>query len=136
MAIKATIFKCELVISDLERHYYQTHNLTIARHPSETGERMMLRILMFAIYASDRLEMTKGISTDNEPDLSAKIAQWRDRTLDRVGTAGRKTFATSQRPLTTGNPAYLRRQRTTSLVEAKPAKAVGHQEPSRIYHHR
>ncbi|MEQ8953254.1 MAG: YaeQ family protein, partial [Gammaproteobacteria bacterium] len=36
MAIKATIFKCELVISDLERHYYQTHNLTIARHPSET----------------------------------------------------------------------------------------------------
>ena len=81
MAIKATIFKCELVISDLERHYYQTHNLTIARHPSETDERMMLRILMFAIYASDRLEMTKGISTDNEPDLwqkslSGEIEHW------------------------------------------------------------
>jgi len=81
MAIKATIFKCELMISDLERHYYQTHNLTIARHPSETDERMMLRILMFAIYASDRMEMTRGISTENEPDLwqkslSGEIEHW------------------------------------------------------------
>lgn len=81
MAIKATIFKCELTISDLERHYYQTHNLTIARHPSETDERMMLRILMFTIYASEQMEMTKGISTDNEPDLwqkslSGEIEHW------------------------------------------------------------
>jgi len=81
MAIKATIFKCELTISNLERHYYQTHNLTIARHPSETDERMMLRILMFTIYASEQMEMTKGISTDNEPDLwqkslSGEIEHW------------------------------------------------------------
>ena len=81
MAIKATIFKCELVISDLVRHYYQTHNLTLARHPSETGERMMLRILMFALHADDLLEMTKGISTDDEPDLwqkslSGEIDHW------------------------------------------------------------
>lgn len=81
MAIKATIFKCELVISDLVRHYYQTHNLIIARHPSETDERMMLRILMFALNADDLLEMTKGISTDDEPDLwqkslSGEIEHW------------------------------------------------------------
>jgi uncharacterized protein YaeQ len=81
MAIKATIFKCELVISDLVRHYYQTHNLTLARHPSETDERMMLRILMFALHADDLLEMTKGISTDDEPDLwqkslSGEIDHW------------------------------------------------------------
>lgn len=81
MAIKATIFKCELVISDLIRHYYQTHNLIIARHPSETDERMMLRILMFALHADELLQMTKGISTDDEPDLwhkslSGEIEHW------------------------------------------------------------
>lgn len=81
MAIKATIYKCELVISDLLRHYYQTHNLTLARHPSETDERMMLRILMFALYADGLLEMTKGISTEEEPDLwqkslSGEIDHW------------------------------------------------------------
>ncbi len=81
MAIKATIFKCELVISDLIRHYYQTHNLTLARHPSETDERMMLRILIFALNAHELLEMTKGISTDGEPDLwqkslSGEIHHW------------------------------------------------------------
>jgi len=81
MALKATIFKCELMISDLNRHYYDTHNLTIARHPSETNERMMLRILMFAIYANERLDMTKGLSTDEEPDLwqkslSGEIEHW------------------------------------------------------------
>lgn len=81
MAIKATIFKCELVVSDLVRHYYQTHNLTLARHPSETDERMMLRILMFALHADELLEMTKGISTDDEPDLwqkslSGEIDHW------------------------------------------------------------
>lgn len=81
MAIKATIFKCELVISDLGRQYYATHNLTIARHPSETDERMMLRVLMFAVHAHEHLEMTKGISTDDEPDLwqkslSGDIEHW------------------------------------------------------------
>jgi len=81
MAIKATIFKCELMISDLGRQYYETHNLTIARHPSETDERMMLRILMFAVHAHEHMEMTKGISTDDEPDLwqkslSGEIEHW------------------------------------------------------------
>jgi uncharacterized protein YaeQ len=81
VAIKATIFKCELVISDLMRHYYQTHNLVIARHPSETDERMMLRILLFALHADELLQMTKGISTDDEPDLwqkslSGEIEHW------------------------------------------------------------
>jgi len=81
MALKATIFKAELIISDLERHYYQTHHLTLARHPSETDERMMLRILIFAIYADERLEMTRGLSTDDEPDvwkksLTNEIEHW------------------------------------------------------------
>ncbi|OOZ40440.1 hypothetical protein BOW53_07645 [Solemya pervernicosa gill symbiont] len=69
MAIKATIFKASLQITDMDRNYYQGHELTIARHPSETDERMMLRLLAFARHADEALTFTKGISTDDEPDL-------------------------------------------------------------------
>ncbi|MDB2384352.1 YaeQ family protein [Endozoicomonas sp.] len=72
MALKATICKAELHIADMERHYYQTHSLTIARHPSEKDERMMLRVLVFALHASEWLTFTQGISTADEPDIWAK----------------------------------------------------------------
>ncbi len=72
MALKATIFKAELQISDMDRHYYQSHTLTVARHPSETDARMMVRILAFALHAHEQLAFTKGLSTDNEPDLWQK----------------------------------------------------------------
>ncbi len=72
MALKATIFKAELQIADMDRHYYDSHSLTIAQHPSETDERMMVRVLAFALYADERLAFTKGISTDDEPDLWQK----------------------------------------------------------------
>ncbi len=51
MALKATIFKLELQVDDIDRHYYQTHTLTIARHPSENNERMLYRIIAFALNA-------------------------------------------------------------------------------------
>ncbi len=69
MALKATIFKAELQISDLDRHYYQTHSLTLARHPSETDERMMVRLLAFALHASDDLAFGRGLSAEDEADL-------------------------------------------------------------------
>ena len=69
MAVKATIYKIELQISDMDRHYYASHALTLARHPSETDERLMVRVLAFALHAEDRLEFGKGLSTDEEPDL-------------------------------------------------------------------
>lgn len=69
MALKATIFKAELDVSDIDRGYYQTHVLTIARHPSETDERMMVRVLAFALHAHEQLDFGKGLSTDDEPDL-------------------------------------------------------------------
>ncbi len=72
MALKATIFKAELQISDMDRHYYAAHALTLAQHPSETDERMMVRLVAFARHASDTLSFTKGISTDDEPDLWQK----------------------------------------------------------------
>ena len=69
MALKATIYKLELAIADMTRHYYETHQLTLALHPSETIERMMLRVVAFALCAHERLTFGKGISEDSEPDL-------------------------------------------------------------------
>lgn len=72
MAQNATIYKVDLSVSDMDRHYYETHKLTVAKHPSETDERLMLRVLAFALNAHEHLEMTKGISTDDEPDIWQK----------------------------------------------------------------
>ena len=72
MAIKATVFKAALQIADMDRHYYADHALTLARHPSETDERMMVRLLAFALYADTRLAFGKGLSSDEEPDLWGK----------------------------------------------------------------
>ena len=69
MALKATIFRSRLQITDLDRNYYQAHTLTLARHPSETDERMMVRLLAFARHASDTLAFSRGLSTVEEPDL-------------------------------------------------------------------
>lgn len=81
MAQNATIYKIELSVFDINRHYYETHKLTVAKHPSETDERLMVRILAFALNAHEHLEMTKGLSTDDEPDiwqksLSGEIDVW------------------------------------------------------------
>ena len=81
MAQKATIYKVELSVADMDRHYYETHNLTVAKHPSETDERLMVRILAFAMNAHEKLEFSRGISTDDEPDiwqksLSGELELW------------------------------------------------------------
>jgi uncharacterized protein YaeQ len=72
MAIKSTIFKADLQIADMDRNYYHDHALTIAQHPSETDERMMVRVLAFALHADEALSFGKGLSTDDEPDLWQK----------------------------------------------------------------
>jgi len=72
MAPKATIYKAELQVSDMDRNYYATHALTLAQHPSETNERLMTRLLSFALHADERLEFGRGLSTDDEPDLWRK----------------------------------------------------------------
>lgn len=72
MAISSTIHKVSLNIANMDTHYYQTHELTLALHPSETQERMMMRLIAFMLNANDRLSFTKGLSTDEEPDLWQK----------------------------------------------------------------
>ncbi|WP_028451745.1 YaeQ family protein [Chitinilyticum aquatile] len=72
MALKATVYKAELTISDMDRGYYATHHLTLARHPSETDERMMLRLAAFARHASETLEFGRGLSDEEDPALWQK----------------------------------------------------------------
>jgi uncharacterized protein YaeQ len=86
MALKSTIFKAELQVSDLDRNHFATHSLTIARHPSETDERMMVRLLAFALNADERLEFGRGLSSEDEPDLvkrdlTGAIELWIDEGL-------------------------------------------------------
>jgi len=81
MALSATVFKAELNIANMDTHYYHTHNLVLARHPSETDERMMIRLLTFALNADEALQFTKGLSSDDEPELwqkslSGEIELW------------------------------------------------------------
>jgi uncharacterized protein YaeQ len=69
MALKATIYKAQVQLTDLDRHYYEPLNLTIAQHPSETDERMMVRLLAFILNAHEQLQFTKGLSADDEPEI-------------------------------------------------------------------
>jgi uncharacterized protein YaeQ len=83
MALKSTIFKVELSIADVDRGYYRDHSLRVARHPSETDERMMVRLLAFALHADDALEFGRGLSAEGEPDLwqrdlTGAIERWID----------------------------------------------------------
>ncbi len=83
MALKATIFKADLRIADMDRNYYGDHALTLARHPSETDERMMMRLLAFALHAHEALTFGRGLGSDDEPDvwrkdLTGAIELWID----------------------------------------------------------
>lgn len=71
MALRATVYKADLNIADNDRGYYASHAVTLARHPSETDERMMVRLLAYALYAddADTLAFTRGLSEADEPDL-------------------------------------------------------------------
>lgn len=72
MALKATIFKADVHVADMDRGYYGDHSVTLARHPSETDERMMVRLLAFALHAHEHLAFGRGLSADDEPDIWRK----------------------------------------------------------------
>lgn len=69
MALKATIHKAAVNIADMDRNYFSDISLVLAQHPSETPQRMMLRLLAWVYHADDRLEFTKGLSAEDEPAL-------------------------------------------------------------------
>jgi len=83
MAISATINKVSLNIADMDRYYYQTHEITAAQHPSETDFRFMMRMVAYAFNATENLSFTKGLSSDDEPEiwqksLTGEIELWVD----------------------------------------------------------
>jgi uncharacterized protein YaeQ len=97
VALKPKIYKSRIALSDIDRNYYDTLNLTIARHPSETLERMMVRVLAFCINAQEHLAFTKGLCAVDEPDiwvrtLDDQLALWIDvgePAVDRIKKATR-----------------------------------------------
>ena len=81
MALKPTIYKAQIELADSDRNCYESLSLTLAKHPSETDERMMLRLLAFAHNSDEQLSFGKGLSSDEEPDLwrrslASEIEQW------------------------------------------------------------
>lgn len=81
MATKATVYKAEIEISDIDRSYYANHNVTLAQHPSETDRRLMARLIAFVLFADERLEFGRGLSSEDDPDIwrrdfSNNIEQW------------------------------------------------------------
>lgn len=103
MALKPTIYKFTVAISDLDRHYYNTVAMTVAQHPSETAQRMMARVLAFCFEAEESLVFTKGLSTPEEPDiwcrsLDDQLLHWIDvgePAFDRMKKACRQAQKTS-----------------------------------------
>lgn len=97
MALKPTIYKFRISLSDINRNYYDTPSLTIAQHPSETVERMMVRVLAYCINAEPELTFTKGLSSIEEPDIwlrtmDDKILRWIDvgePAVERIKKASR-----------------------------------------------
>ena len=79
MALKPTIYKFRISLSDLNRNYYDSLNLTIAQHPSEKIERMMVRVLAYCINAQENLTFTRGLSEIDEPDIWVRSLD--DKTL-------------------------------------------------------
>ncbi|HHJ19769.1 MAG TPA: YaeQ family protein [Gammaproteobacteria bacterium] len=139
MAIKSTIYKANLQMTDLDRGYYQGHNLTLALHPSETEQRMMLRLLAFALHADEALTFTKGISTEDEPDLWQKnlsndIEYWIDlgqpdeKRIRRACGRARQVLIysyneRSTEPWWSQNRAKLQRFDNLSVIQIKDASS-------------
>lgn len=92
MATNATIYKAVLQISDLDRHYFQDHTLTLARHPSETEERLMMRVLAFALHADDVLAFGRGVGTEDEPALWQRDATGAIDLWIEIGQPDEKTI--------------------------------------------
>jgi uncharacterized protein YaeQ len=97
VALKPTIYKLKITLADIDRNHYDSLNLTIAQHPSETLERMMARVLAFCMNDREQLSLTKGLSSVEEPDIWARtlddrISLWIDigePAFDRIKKATR-----------------------------------------------
>ncbi len=81
MALKPTIFKFAINLADLDRNRFEELAITVAQHPSETIERMMVRVVAYCLNYDAELSFTRGLSENDEPDLWAhhldgRISHW------------------------------------------------------------
>lgn len=101
MALKPTIFKFDVALADMDRNCYESLTLTVAQHPSETLERMMVRVLARCLHHHEQLTFTRGLSENDEPDLwrhslDGRIELWIEAgepSLDRLKKASRLSEA-------------------------------------------
>jgi len=101
MALKPTIYKSRIALADIDRDYYETLTLTIARHPSESLERMMVRVLAYCLNAQAGLTFTRGLCAVDEPDLwvrtpDERVSLWIDvgePAVERIKKATRRAPA-------------------------------------------
>jgi len=102
MALKSTVFKADVAVADIDHGYYADHALTLARHPSETDERMMVRLVALALNAhelQDRcggdgtLAFGAGLSDPDEPDAWLRDFTGRTRLWIEVGQPEDKPIA-------------------------------------------
>jgi uncharacterized protein YaeQ len=120
MALKPTIYKCKIMVSDVDRDYYEALSLTLAQHPSETLERMMVRVLVYCINAQEHLAFTKGLSAVDEPDiwlktLDDRLALWIDvgePAVDRIKKATRLTSAVKVYSFNTKSDSWWQQNQT------------------------
>jgi uncharacterized protein YaeQ len=98
MALKPTIYKFDVSLADMDRNCYESLALTVARHPSETTERMLVRVLARGLYHHEQLTFTRGLSENEEPDLwqqslDGQIERWievGEPSLERLKKASRR----------------------------------------------
>ena len=102
MALKSTVFKAQLAVADIDHGYYADHALTLARHPSETDERMMVRLAALAFNAhalqtecggDGTLAFGAGLSDPDDPDVSLRDFTGRTRLWIEVGQPEDKPLA-------------------------------------------
>lgn len=146
MALKATIHKAQIQLADIDRGVYGDHALTIARHPSETDERMMIRVLAYALNVPatadhGALELAKSLWDSDEPDLwqkdlTGRIVHWIDvglpderRILRASPRAGRVTvlaYASSTPVWWSGLANKISRARNVAVwqIDASESQAL------------
>jgi uncharacterized protein YaeQ len=131
MAIRSTIHKAEVSVADIDRGYYADHALTLARHPSETEERLMVRILAFALHAHDRLVLAGDISTDDEPALWHKDDTGVIRHWIEVGLPDERVLRKALRPPQASSSTWSARPQGRGLVGRQPGRAGAPPQPKR-----
>jgi uncharacterized protein YaeQ len=97
MALPSTVYRASVQLSDLDRQVYEQLQTTLAKHPSETEERLVARLLAYALCYQEELVFTKGVGSGDEPDLWARTADDRVSVWIEVGLPDPERLAKSCR---------------------------------------